>query len=315
MGSFLRAGLCGIAISLGCPSFAQNASAVPASSSAVAAVAVVNEVQGVVAAPDDLPVPLVRGINFLLTSSSQHDSPTGWSNVLEPDLSYRFNDHFAVDVSVPYYTRVNAFIPTTVGHTTTYPVKTDYGLLGDTVIGGQFDWGFNWLSYSAWVSLGLPTGDSQFGLSADQPTYNFSNHFEHSIGIFTPNVELGIGDSSSLANDEVRKTYTAVGNLGFFQAGSMIDLPKGMIFDAEAFEALPIGDQRVYGTITRKKKTVQVLEGTGVAEDNGFNVSVLIPAGRHLGVLGYYTRSLRQHSDSVGFSFTYFMRVPPKKHE
>jgi hypothetical protein len=78
---------------------------------------------------------------------------------------------------------------------------------------------------------------------------------------------------------------------------------------------LPIGDQRVYGTITRKKKTVQVLEGTGVAEDNGFNVSLLIPAGRHLGVLGYYTRSLRQHSDSVGFSFTYFMRVPPKTHE
>ena len=315
MGSFFRAGLCGIVISLGCPGFAQNASAMPASTSAVTAAAVVNGVQPVVPAPDDEPIPLVKGINFMLTTSSQHDSPTGWSNVLEPDLSYRFNDHFAVDVSVPYYTRVNAFIPTIVGRTITYPVKTSYGLLGDTVLGGQFDWSFRLFSYSTWVSLALPTGDSEFGLSADQPTYNFSNHFEHSIGIFTPTVELGVGNSSSLANDAVRKTYTAVGHLGFFQAGTMVDLPLKMVFEAEAYEALPIGDQRVYGTITRKKKTIQVLEGTGIAEDNGFNVSLLIPVARHLGLLGYYTRSLRQHADSVGFSFTYVMRVPPKKTE
>ena len=315
MASFFRAGLGGLAMLCGCTGFAQNASAVPASTSAVTSAAVVNGVQAVVPVPDEMAIPLVKGINFVLTTSSQHDSPTGWSNVLEPDLSYRFNDHFAVDVSVPYYTRVNAFIPTTVGRITTYPVKTDYGLLGDTVLGGQFDWAFDQFAYSTWVSVGLPTGNSAFGLSADQPTYNFNNHFETTMGLFTPNVELGIGNSSSLANDTVRKTYTAVGTLAFFQAGTMVDLPKKMIFDVEAYEALPIGDQRVYGTITRRKKTIQVLEGTGVAEDNGFNVSLVIPLVRHLGVMGYYTRSLRQHADSVGFSFMYTMRVGPKKAE
>ncbi len=88
-----------------------------------------------------------------------------------------------------------------------------------------------------------------------------------------------------------------------------------MILDMEAYEALPIGDQRIYGTITRRKKTFQVLEGTGVAEDNGFNVSLLVPLLRHVSLLGFYTRSLRQHEDAVGFSFTYVMRVGPKKTE
>ena len=35
----------------------------------------------------------------------------------------------------------------------------------------------------------------------------------------TPNIELGIGDSSSLVGTRVRKDYTSVGGLAHFQAG------------------------------------------------------------------------------------------------
>jgi hypothetical protein len=264
---------------------------------------------------DEAEAPLVKGLNFTLTTSSQHDSWTGWSNVLEPNLSYRFNDHFAVDVDVPYYTRVNAYIPTTTGRVTTTTLKTSSGLLGDTVMSGEFDWDFKSFWYTGSVSMGVPTGDSELGLTANQVTYNVNNHFERTMGKFTPNVEVGIGNSSSLDNSNSRKTYVAVGPAGFFQAGTMVDVPLGMTFEADAYESLPIGDQRVFGTITRKGKTVQVLEGMGAAEDNGFSTSLLTPLGRHLSLVGYYTRSLRQHVDTVGFSFSYVLRAPKEKTE
>jgi hypothetical protein len=163
--------------------------------------------------------------------------------------------------------------------------------------------------------MGVPTGDSELGLTANQVTYNVNNHFERTMGRFTPNLELGVGNSSTLDSSTSRKTYVAVGPAGFFQTGLMVDMLRGMTFEADAYESLPIGDQRVYGTITRGKKTVQVLEGTGAAEDNGFSTSLLTPMGRHLSLTGYYTRSLRQHMDMVGFSFMYTLRVPREKTE
>jgi hypothetical protein len=163
--------------------------------------------------------------------------------------------------------------------------------------------------------MGVPTGDSELGLTAEQVTYSVNNHFERTMGSFTPNVEVGIGDSSNLNSTASRKTYVAVGPAGWFQAGMMVDVPLGMSFEADAYESLPIGDQRVFGTITRRGKTVQVLEGTGAAEDNGFSTSLIAPLGRHLSLMGYYSRSLRQHVDTVGFSFSYALRVPKKKTE
>ena len=314
MNSFVRAGLCGLAISAGV-AIAQKPNEVASSSNDVIGTGVVDPMLRTAAPTDDAPVPFVKGLNFIVTTSSQHDSATGWSNVLEPNLSYRFNQHFAVDVDFPFYTRVNAFVPTTTGRTTTSTLKTSSGLLGDTVISGQFDWDLKSFWYTGSTSMGVPTGDSELGLTANQVTWNVNNHFERTMGLFTPNVELGIGNSSSLDNTDSRKTYVAVGPAAFFQAGTMVDMPLRMTLEMDAYESLPIGDQRVYGTITRRGKTVQVLEGTGAAEDNGFSTSLLTPLSRHLSFMGYYTRSLRQHVDTVGFSFSYVLRAPKEKSE
>jgi hypothetical protein len=313
MRGFVRAGLCGFAISA-CVCFAQRPNAAVSSSSSDSIGAGVLDGMARTSVPtDEAAVPLVKGFNFILTTSSQHDSPTGWSNVLEPNLSYRFNEHFAVDIGVPFYTRVNAFVPTTVKGKPTTELETSSGLLGDTVMSGQFDYDFKSFWYAGSASMGVPTGDSELGLTANQVTYNVNNHFERTFGRYTPNVEVGIGNSSTLDSSISRKTYVAVGPSGFFEAGTMVDLPLRLMLDMEAYESLPIGDQRVFGTITRKGKTVQVLEGTGAAEDNGFTTSLLSPLGRHLSLMGYYTRSLRQHYDTVGFSFMYTVRIPKEK--
>jgi hypothetical protein len=50
-------------------------------------------------------------------------------------------------------------------------------------------------------------------------------------------------------------------------------------------------------------------------EDNGFITSLDIPLSPHLTLSGFYNRSLRDHDDVAGFSFTFILRAPPRPSE
>lgn len=265
--------------------------------------------------PPSLHVTPVMGLNFVLGYTAQHDSATGWTNVLSPDLSYRFNRLFSVDASVPWYARTQAFVPVKTGSATVDELKNGNNLLGDTAIAGHLELAHKDLTELLSTSVAFPTGNTRYGLSANTTTYNVTNHVDYSIGWFTPDVEFGVGDSSTLANQTVKRIYTAVGPLANFQAGSSIDLPLNMSLDLEAYEELPIGNQKVYGTVTRKNKkgksvTRQVLEGTGAAEDNGLSAELDVPLGHHLMLNGSYTRSLIQRLDTAAMGITWTARAP-----
>jgi hypothetical protein len=264
------------------------------------------------------PAPKINGINFSLQSSSQHSSVTGWYSLLTPDLSYRFNQHFSFDTSVPYYITYQNYVQVKSGTTTTDLLERTSQLLGDTTASGHYETDLGDFSASLSASGAFPTGNQRFGLTANTPTYNVTGHVDYSIGPFSPDVEIGEGNSSSLVNRGVKKGYTAVGPLANFQAGSSIDLPFKSSLDLEAYEDLPLGNQNVYGTVTRvnkKGKTVtrQVLTGTGVAEDNGFNSGLDVPILPHLTLACTYERSLIQSTDVVGIALTWTARVPSKQ--
>ena len=260
------------------------------------------------------PFPPVLGVNLTATDTAQHSSVTGWSYFLEPTLSYRFNKNLAVNASVPYFFVTKNFVPVKSGGTTTYPLISATNLLGDTTAALNFecvpgDFGESFIATGA-----FPTGNSEFGLSANVPTYNFTNHLEYSIGIFSPDIEVGEGNSSTLVGRAVKKSYTAVGPAANFQAGSGIDLGR-LGLDLEAYELMPIGNQNVYGTVTRKNKkgklvTKQVLEGSGVAEDNGFTAELTVPLRHGLELSGQYQRSLIQGYDIVSSTISWIVRQP-----
>lgn len=256
-------------------------------------------------------VPPVKGPNFILSSSSQYDDANGWSSVLSPLLSFRFSRFFSLSTGVPAYLYVNAQkVKGTVAAPVYYNV-TGHGVLGDMTAAGEFDYDNSWLGYSFTATGAFPTGNATYNLTANTETYNVNNHFEHSMGIFTPDIEIGEGNSSSLSGTHVRRAYVAVGPLANFQAGTTIDLPSTMSLEVEAYESMPIGNQNVYGTVKNKKgKNVSVLEGTGVAEDNGFNTSFSAQPNPHFGVSIFYNRSLRQYDNTTGFSLTYVIRTP-----
>lgn len=263
-----------------------------------------------------LPAP-VTGLNFSMSHMVQHNSVTGWAYFITPQLSYRADRHFSLDASLPWYWTVKNYVPVTVKNVTTYHLEEAEDIIGDFRAAGHAQFDFHDFSYIFTASGAFPTGNSIYGLSANAKTYNLSNHLEHSLWRFTPEVEAGIGDSSSLAGQSVKKTYTTIGPLASFQAGSSVNLPFRFWLELEAYENMPVGDQRVWGTVTTKNKkgkyvTTQVLEGSGVAEDNGLQMELDLPLFSHLVLTGNYERSLRQRTDTSGFALNWVLRAPRK---
>jgi hypothetical protein len=256
-------------------------------------------------------IPYTKGFNLSMATSSQHDSSNGWSSVLTPTLAYRQNKYFSADVSAPWYLYINVDANVGTAAKPVYAYVTKHYVFGDTSMSVHADAQALSIDYNLTVSMGLPSGKTDYGLGAGRVTYNINNHFEKSLGIFTPDIELGYGDTSALVNQRILKSYVAVGPMAHFQAGTSVDLPWKMNFEADAYEQLPLTQDLIYSTTGKGKKKVTTATNIGPAEDNGFMTSLDIPFSPHVTLSGFYTRSLRDHDDVGGFSFTFLLKPPP----
>jgi hypothetical protein len=257
-------------------------------------------------------IPAAKGFNASIGTISQHDSANGWSSFLTPNIAYRFNRYLSVDVGTPFHFYINLESNAGTDAKPVYTYAVHHRIVGDTTLAFQGNFTALSLNYGATFSLGLPSGDTVHGLGAGQVTYNFNNHFERSFRRFTPDIELGVGDTSNLVDQRVVKSYIAVGPMAHFQAGTYVDVPWRMSFEANAYEELPLDTNIVYSTTTKGKKKITTETNTDPGEDNGFITALDIPLSPHLTLSGFYNRSLRDHDDVAGFSFTLILRAPPQ---
>ncbi len=266
-------------------------------------------------------VPLTKGFNASLGTTSQHDSAGGWSSLLTPNLAYRFNRHFSLNLGLPVFTYINVAKSKAVAGSlvlTTTSLVPEHLLLGDTTLEGGFDAHAAWLDYNLTATLGMPSGDNADGIGAGQITYAFINHFEHPLGDFlVPNLELGIDDSPNLVDTRVRKSYTDIGTNAHFQAGIGLSLPYNIYFESDAYEELPLSTQTITSTTTngkkgKQQKIITTTSQKSIGEDNGFQNSLDVPLTSHITLSGFYNRSLRDKIDTAGFSLTFLLRAPPR---
>lgn len=257
-------------------------------------------------------IPVQKGFNASLGTSSQHDSSNGWTSILTPNVAYRLNRYFSMDAGVPMYLYINIDANVGTKARPVYKYVSERDAFGDTSLSLHGDATAWTIDYNGTVSLGLPSGNTDYGLGAGQVTYNINNHFEKSIGLFAPDLELGFGDTSTLVDQRILKSYIAVGPMAHFQVGTSVDLPLRMSFEAEAYEELPLDNNLVYSSTGKGKKKVTTSTNIDPAEDNGFLTSLDIPLSRHVTMSGFYNRSLRDHDDVGGFSFTFLLKAPPQ---
>lgn len=275
-------------------------------------------------------VPEQGGYNFSLISSSQHDSGAGWSSILTPVAAFRFNRHLSFDFAAPAYIYFLANVNTGTAANPVYTLEAKHFVMGDSTLAGHVGLDGDIVSYSLTAATGMPTGNDTYGLTAGQFTYSLNNHFDLSVGRFSPDIELGLSDTSTLVNQRVSRSrsFSTTGKLAHFQAGTSVDLPKRCSFEADFYEDLPIGSQLVFGStkgkggvIGRGKRAgngngaasskTTTATSSGAAEDNGINLSFDVPVNPHIVFSGLYSYSIRQQDRTAGFSLTYLLRARP----
>ncbi len=251
----------------------------------------------------------LRGFNAGVTISGLHDAQSGYATLAQPAVGYSFNSVFTFDITVPVYLyRLAAAQDLTIplSQRELSPQRAEFG---DTLFGLHAQFLPRLFDYQVTLSATAPTGDLNHGLSSGRATFDLSNHFDHQFHRMSPYVEIGIGDSSTLADQLLNRNFTTLGPLAHFQAGTAFPLMFGASFATNAYEQLPIGDQKIYETIARPNApTISVVAGRGIAEDNGFTNTLDIPLRSRTTVSGYYNRSLRFHDDTVSFGITFVLR-------
>lgn len=257
-------------------------------------------------------IPATRGFNASLGTTSQHDSSNGWSTLLTPGIAYRFNSLLSFNASIPLYTSIDVETNTGTKSKPVYVSTTRHGLPGDASLTVVLDTHPGPFDYAASVSVGLPSGNTAYGLGSGKPTYDLNNHFETSFGIFSPNIEVGFANSSNLIATRARKGYTAQGNLLHLQAGASIELPFNSSLETDAYEDMPISASTIYSTTNKGKKKTTTASSSSAAEDNGINTSLDVPFGRHLTFSGFYNHSTRSQDDIAGISLTFLLKPSPQ---
>ena len=275
-------------------------------------------------------IPYRSGFNASVITSSQYDTVTGWANVLTPSLAYRFNRYLSADVATPLflYLRSQHTVDTSMpgtsmpGQPPSSIRLTDirHGVPGDTVMAAHFTSKHFEMGKAGSFgntltgSLSAPTGSSEDGIGAGKMTYNFTDHMQ-SDALLSPYLDVGIGTTSRLENQRLQRSQTSRGDLLNLGAGVSLALPRAATIYLEAYEQLPLGAQPVSQTDPRSGRPGQatVQTSSGLAEDNGLNLSVDIPVAPHVMWSGFYSHGFRLHEDTVGFAFTFLLRNPPRQ--
>ena len=229
-------------------------------------------------------------------------------------MGYNFTRHFGVDLGVAYN-----FVgtPTSIKQKNAQAVS-GYGL-GD--IGMDLKWLFpgKALNYASTVHVSAPTGDKKKGFSTGHGAWDWTNHFEHGWGNFTPFVDGGVGNALP-DTKYFHRPFTTFGYNAQFEAGTEIDAGP-LSLTASLYDAAPWGNQtvvsKVYrctsttkcaatGTTTNRKSYLNQnvsAGGASLTRDNGFNAGVEFkPAkAKYLDLEFDYSRSVPLRLNSISF--------------
>lgn len=258
--------------------------------------------------------PILRGVNGGLTYAGVNNSVVGWYQVLVPAVSYSFSEHYAMDTSATFYLHryVQNLDPKTGA---TQQLVLDTADAGDTLFALHGSFRPHGVSEMATLSLSAPTGNRTNGLGTGRVTFDFNNHAERFWGNKGLHLDLGMGDSSSVANSLLIRDYNTLGALAHFEAGAALWSRRFGFLETSLYEQLPVGSQKVYKRADASGQgwEEQVLVSNGLSEDNGVTMTFGMPLTAHLMFSGYYNHSMRQRQDTVSLGMTFVVRSLPGK--
>jgi hypothetical protein len=247
------------------------------------------------------------GVKFEGSSSGD-----GTVTDLATGVGYNFSRHFGVDVGIPYY-----FVGTPSSVKQKNPSAVSGHGLGN--IGADLKWNFpgHTLNYASSIHFGAPTGDTKKGFSTGHATWNWSNHFEHGLGNFTPYLDAGVGNTVTDTRF-FHRPFTTFGYDAQFEGGMEFDAGPFSV-TASAYDVAPWGSQTVISKVFRCSSGVKcsangksknrrgytlanVQAGSAdLVRDNGFNFGAEVKPRPYLDLEIDYSRSVPLQLNSFSF--------------
>ena len=244
---------------------------------------------------------------------------------LSTGVGYNFSRHFGVDLGIPYYF---------VGTPSSVKQKDPQAVSGEGFgsIGADLKWNFSGelLNYDPTIHLTAPTGETKKGFSTGHATWNWVNHLEHGFGIFTPFVDLGVGNTVGDTKYFHRPFMTFGYNL---QSEGGAEIDAGPIsLTASAYDVAPWGTQTVISRVFRCSSATtcaangkstdrkgyllaSVQSGSAaLVRDNGFNFGIEMKPAHYLDLEAGYSRSVPLQLNTFSFGVSVDMRVFAHRH-
>ena len=242
-------------------------------------------------------------------------------------LGYNFSHHFGMDAGVPFY-----FISTP-----TATKQANSGAVSGVGMGNAFvDLLWNYphtlLNYSSGIHLTAPIADTKKGFSTGHATWNYTNHFDHAFGDWSPFVDAGVGNTI-MDTRFFTRPFMSFGYNAAFTGG--LEYDKGPFsLQAGAYDVAPWGNQteisRVFrcgsaakcgssGTSTNRTgftSSSVTTGGAGLTRDNGYEAGIDFKPVYYLDFEFDYSRSVPLHLNnySFGIGINLSSLVRPRTH-
>jgi hypothetical protein len=255
------------------------------------------------------------------TSSMNFDgSANSQERVLDLDstVGYNFNQHWGVDLGVPFSFVSSSPTTTTTGSGTGTGASTSSSLnsLGNVHTDVNFKANGDVANYASTLTATAPTGSTAKGVSSGRPNFGWNNHVEHSFERLTPFVEAGF--SNGLMDSRFyHRPFTTLGFVSQFTGGSTIDLGHDFSVGASLYDVLPAGPQKMFSKLVGKKSlsaagtgkngrayelAAETTGNASLTRDNGGSAWVEFSPGQIFDFQMGYTHSVHFALDTITFN-------------
>jgi hypothetical protein len=229
----------------------------------------------------------------------------GFITDINSTVGYAFGEHFAMDMGVPYL----FFQPST-----SKTGATSASGMGNPYLGFTYSAKGSALEFSTSLNSAIPTASTAKGLSTGHVTVDWGNHFAHEFDLFTPFVDVGLGNSIPDTRF-LHRPYISYGDVAHLEGGSEFDLGDKFSVTASGYYILPWGPQQVFLRGT-KSSSGSTKGGVSLTQDDGINLGIDYNLTRSLDLSAGYSRSvysvLNTFSCGIGVNVSSLLKKPSK---
>ena len=202
-------------------------------------------------------------------------------------LGYNFSRHFGVDAGVPFY-----FISTPTAIKQSNPGAASGVGIGNTFLDLLLTYPNPSLNYSSAIHLTAPVADTKKGFSTGHATWNYTNHFDHAFGDWSPFLDAGVGNTI-LDTKYFTRPFMSFGYNAAFTGGMEYD--KGPFsLQGGAYDVAPWGNQTVVSRVFRCGSSAKCGSSGPSHNRKGFTSSSVTSGGADL---------VRDNGYEAGFDF------------